>query len=955
MSQKEDKEKYQSDNPILDMEKKFRQLEEDLRDGTISLPQVGGEANTYSSSGAGVAVIQTKSLLNLPFKSFVGGAFIAINDLGNEIEISLSGVPGVEAIAVNDLSDADMSGLVDGDIIRRVGGEFVPAKIENHTDVAANTAVRHNHTNKTVLDKIDEPSPPSDGFPLVFNITSGKYEAQDRPTAAEIKSKYESNADTNALTNALVSDIANNKIHAAGATTDHSDFGGSPPSNGQVPTYNTANGQYEPATPGTGEDNDGANIGTGGIGVFKAKNGLNLEFKKVFTTTGIITIIDNTGDDQVDFGIDLGAFNAAVSILSTQVTDKGDPNGMAPLDGAGKLAIGFIPDGVLRIKGNWDADTNTPTLADGVGTQGDRYRVSTGGATSLDGIATWGIEDIAWFDGSAWRKIDSSETPAPVDSVNGKTGVVVIVSADIGDLESTISANADVAANTTDRHSHANDAVLDALSDAGSGAIITVGERSDLGLNTASRHSHTNKAIIDLINDAGSGDIITVSERADLVAAKAHADGDLDGHADVDYSVVAVQFDTLVRDGGGLWKPGKIPASTISNLGLPNGTASLDGSGHVPLNQLPSSILDSWKFKGVWDANTNTPTLADGVGAEGDLFLVNQAGGTVLDGSGDWEVGDWAVFSNSVWNKIDNSDKVSSVNGKTGVVVIVSADIADIESTISANTDVAANTVDRHNHANKVILDTIAEPAPPEENEALSWDGGLGQYIPKPVLRTIVVRLASGVNIAGFAGGEILGLAPPTAIDGSTLQNDDEVILFGQTNGEENGLWIYDLAGEKLTRIATFNATNEILRGQEVAVEEGIDHGGGKFINLTDKPTVDTDVITFLKVADVRIQVTGNDTTPGYASDKFVGSTSIQVQVIDPGANEKLQISLVGGVAPGAGGWLTLSSAPSFNSDVLADELSRGGFFGDFLYVALVVGTGGAGRWGRIAMATAGF
>ena len=47
--------------------------------------------------------------------------------------------------------------------------------------------------------------------------------------------------------------------------------------------------------------------------------------------------------------------------------------------------IASIPAGLV-FKGNWDANTNTPALASGVGTVGNYYVVSVAGNTNLDGI-----------------------------------------------------------------------------------------------------------------------------------------------------------------------------------------------------------------------------------------------------------------------------------------------------------------------------------------------------------------------------------------------------------------------------------------------------------------------------------------------------------------------------------------------------------------------------------------
>ncbi len=83
--------------------------------------------------------------------------------------------------------------------------------------------------------------------------------------------------------------------------------------------------------------------------------------------------------------------------------------------------IGLLT-GALIYQGTWDASTNTPTLASGVGTKGYLYKVSVAGTTNLDGISTWNVGDIAVFNGTVWDKIDGIATE--VLSVNGLVGNV---------------------------------------------------------------------------------------------------------------------------------------------------------------------------------------------------------------------------------------------------------------------------------------------------------------------------------------------------------------------------------------------------------------------------------------------------------------------------------------------------------------------------------------------------
>lgn len=65
--------------------------------------------------------------------------------------------------------------------------------------------------------------------------------------------------------------------------------------------------------------------------------------------------------------------------------------------------------GVLEYKGTWNASTNTPQLVSSSGQRGAYYIVSEQGATDLDGINDWGVNDWLVFNGSTWEKIDNSE------------------------------------------------------------------------------------------------------------------------------------------------------------------------------------------------------------------------------------------------------------------------------------------------------------------------------------------------------------------------------------------------------------------------------------------------------------------------------------------------------------------------------------------------------------------
>jgi hypothetical protein len=83
-----------------------------------------------------------------------------------------------------------------------------------------------------------------------------------------------------------------------------------------------------------------------------------------------------------------------------------------------------------------------------------------------------------------------------------------------------------------------------------------------------------------------------------------------------------------------------------------------------------ASVAGGLSYQGTWNASTNTPTLASSTGTNGYYYVVATAGSTNLNGITDWQIGDWLLFNGSTWQKIDQTNSVTSVNGQTGVVSV---------------------------------------------------------------------------------------------------------------------------------------------------------------------------------------------------------------------------------------------------------------------------------------------
>ena len=99
------------------------------------------------------------------------------------------------------------------------------------------------------------------------------------------------------------------------------------------------------------------------------------------------------------------------------------------------------------------------------------------------------------------------------------------------------------------------------------------------------------------------------------------------------------------------------------------------------------SITGGLSYLGSWNANTNTPTLTSSAGVPSSYYVVSVAGTTNLNGITDWQVGDWAIFNGTIWQKIDQTNLVTSVNGQTGAVSVgtVTSVAASVPSFLSVS------------------------------------------------------------------------------------------------------------------------------------------------------------------------------------------------------------------------------------------------------------------------------
>ena len=190
--------------------------------------------------------------------------------------------------------------------------------------------------------------------------------------------------------------------------------------------------------------------------------------KSVAGKTGIVTLtkedvglgnVDNKSSATIRSEITSSNVTNALGYTPENTANKGIPNGYASLDSNGLIPVSQVPSTFREIRVVDDIDARDALSP----YEGLRVHVKDASADSTVGEG-W-AEYL--FDGTSWIKTAESES---ID--------VVQQWADIQDKPTSSVANIDDA--VSKRHSHGNKAILDAITSAGSGSIITVAERTKL-------------------------------------------------------------------------------------------------------------------------------------------------------------------------------------------------------------------------------------------------------------------------------------------------------------------------------------------------------------------------------------------------------------------------------------------------------------------------------------------
>lgn len=387
-------------------------------------------------------------------------------------------------------------------------------------------------------------------------------------------------------------------------------------------------------------------------------------------------------DGTVDITI-----SATDSIPRIALSEKGAPNGIAVLDGTGKIPTSQLPSYVDDI-----LEYNSQAAFPVVGEAGKIY-------VTLDTNATY-----RWS-GTSYIQITAAGGggSGTVDSVAGKTGIVTLVKADVG------LGNVD---NTADLNKPVSIAQQTAIDAAQANAMSASAPNTHVGSGGTSHASATtsvagfmaaaDKVKLDAISGLNTGDETdaTIKSKLGIATLSGVNTGDqtsVTGNAGTATVLQTARTINGVSFNGStdiIVNAVDVTARiAASEKGAVNGVATLDSTGKVPAIQLPSYVDDVLEYA--------SQAAFPAIGETGKIYVA-------LDTS---KTHRW---SGSIYVAI-TSGAVDSVAGKSGVVSLVKADVglgnvdntADLAKPISTATQTALDSkaATAHSHTVAGITD----------------------------------------------------------------------------------------------------------------------------------------------------------------------------------------------------------------------------------------------------------
>ena len=368
--------------------------------------------------------------------------------------------------------------------------------------------------------------------------------------------------------------------------------------------------------------------------------------------------------------------------------------------------------GGVMYEGVWNASTNSPSISSGVGSKGDYYVVSVAGSTNIDGISDWKVGDWIIFNGTTWDNVDNTDA---VSSVNGFTGAVSLTTANISEVT-----------NLYFTDSRVMSAMLTGYT-IGSNTAITFNDSVLTAFGKAQAQINTKQNIVTLTTTGSSGSATFVSDTLNVptyTLAGLGGQPQLNGTGFVKISGTTISYDNStyylasnpnsfialtalsagtgisysnttgvitntapdqvvsLSAGSGISVSGTYPSFTIAStitqytdalarLAISESATGLDYNNTTGVFSLTSGyVIPTTTSATNWDAAYNDKINSAAVtGTTTKTLTLNQQDGGTITAS---------------WTD-DNTDAVTSVFGRTGVVTAQSGDYTTTQVTEGTN------------------------------------------------------------------------------------------------------------------------------------------------------------------------------------------------------------------------------------------------------------------------------
>ena len=384
--------------------------------------------------------------------------------------------------------------------------------------------------------------------------------------------------------------------------------------------------------------------------------------------------IQNTAGTTIDDNnIRTDATFSSSKIDSTyeKLSNKGQPNGYAPLNANGKIDSQYLQISVLTYKGTWDPVSGSyPTTSPN---PQEYWWVS--GSGTLDNVEYNVGDYLVYVDSNiGWSKIDNTER---VTSVNGQAGAVSLGLDDLVDVDSSQAADGQVIMFNANNNKWINSYVPSSINDSvtatdttwssskisqeiqnNSGAIIDDNV-------VATDKTWSSSKIQDTIDGGVSGIIDDLYTGTDKTWSSQKIFNGLASKAEIDDSNINTST---------TYSSSKIDSTyeKLSNKNVANGYAGLDANAKIDPAQLPDGIGEGLKYEGTYEVNgdTNLPTPSGEnvywriIGSGGTLKDPNNANFSLVIADGDLLI--YTGESGFEWIRVNNVPGIRSVNGFYG-------------------------------------------------------------------------------------------------------------------------------------------------------------------------------------------------------------------------------------------------------------------------------------------------